>query len=263
MKTALRTIAVASLLLTVVAVMVGQQPKVATVTGVVTIAGDSTVKTINGGTVEYLPNGVIWVVACEYPYNTIGKNVAYLSTDHGSTWVKRPINATPSLTSPLATGLAAKDANTAVVVTRLGEILRTSNGGVKWDTVHVYSPGNGFFDGVRFVSGDTVVAYGDADELGLFVARSFDAGKTWTRVPNTNSSLPGDSLNAPAGVGLYAGYASYGQAMETYGRTIWITLYNTTNDPPSILKSTDAGNTWSWFRVTLPGGAALNNYIRS
>ncbi len=258
MKTALRTIAVASLLVLIVAVMVGQQ---AQLTRLVTIAGDSTTATITRGTIDYLPSGVIWVAGGEYPFSGNGKHIAYLSTDFGATWVKRSVYTYPGVgSSPGISGIAAKDANVAVVVTTTGEILRTTNGGVKWDTVSTYSPGIGFCDGVKFVSGDTMVAYGDADASGLYVARSFNAGLTWTRVPNVNSSLPGDSLNA---AGIYAGYATYAQAMETYGRNVWITLYNTSNDPPSILKSTDAGNTWSWFRVTLPGGPALNYYFRS
>jgi len=259
MKTILRLTVVVSLLALVAVGLFAQQ---AQLTRVVTIAGDSTTKVITRGTIEYLPNGVIWIAGGEYPYATIGKNVAYRSTDHGATWTKSTLYTNSTLSSPGVTGIAAKDANTAMVCTSTGEILRTTNGGTKWDTVSFYSPPDGFCNGIKFVSGDTVVAYGDADGSGLYVARSFDAGKTWTRVPNTNANLPGDSLNA-AGAGVFAGYATYGQAMDVYGRTIWMTLYNVTNDPPSILKSTDAGNTWSWFRVTLPSGAAQNYYFRS
>lgn len=258
MKTLLRTIIVASLTMLVIGLSFGQS---ATVTRIVTIAGDSTTAIINRGTVDYLPNGVIWIAAAEYPVANVGKMVAYISTDHGATWVKKPVYTYPAVGSNSGiTGIAAKDGNTAVLCTTTGEILRTSNGGTSWETVSTYSPGEGFCDGIKFVSGDTMVAYGDADASGLYVARSFDAGKTWTRVLNTNANLPGDSLNMP---GIYAGFATYGQAMETYGRTVWLSLYNTANDPPSILKSIDAGNTWSWFRVRLPSGPAQNYVINS
>jgi hypothetical protein len=239
-------------LLLAVASSFGQQ-----LTRVETIAGDSTIAMVNRGGIEYLQSGVIWVAVGDYPHT--GKNIAYLSTDNGATWVKRPITTNAAIGSPgNVTCFTAKDANTAIAGLGTGEILRTTNSGVTWDTVTSYS--DGFFDGVRFVSGDTVIAYGDASvppsTTGTYVGRSVDAGKTWTRV----ASLPGDSLNTP---NIYAGYASYGNGMATFGRNVWLTLYNTTNDPPSILKSTDAGSTWSWFRVTLPGGPALNYYIRS
>jgi photosystem II stability/assembly factor-like uncharacterized protein len=241
-----------AVLLLVVSFSFGQQPQLSRLAA---LAGDSTTAMVNRGGIEYLPSGVIWVAVGDYPHT--GKNIAYLSTDNGATWVKRPITTNAAIASPgNVTGFTAKDANTAIAGLGTGEILRTTNGGVKWDTVTSYT--DGFIDGVRFVSGDTVIAYGDAPPTttGTYVARSVDAGKTWTRV----ASLPGDSLNTP---NIYAGYASYGNGMEVYGRNVWLTLYNTANDPPSILKSTDAGNTWQWFRVTLPGGPALNYYIMS
>jgi photosystem II stability/assembly factor-like uncharacterized protein len=239
--------------LLVVAVSFGQQFQM---TRLATIAGDSTTKTISRSGLDYLPGGVIWVPAADYPYT--GKNFVYLSTDNGTTWVKRDIYTNAALSSPGIVNVTAKDANTALVATTTGEIYRTTNGGVKWDIVTSYStPDVAFCDGIKFVGQDTVIVYGDADDKGVFVSRSINAGATWTRVPNVNASLPGDSLNTG---GIYAGNASYGQAMEVYGKNVWLTLYNTANDPPSILKSTDGGTTWSWFRVTLPSGPA-NNYI--
>jgi photosystem II stability/assembly factor-like uncharacterized protein len=261
MKTALRTITIAGLLLLVVAMMFGQT---AQMTRLVTIAGDSTVKFTTRGPVDYLPSGVIWLTGADYPVANVGRMIAYVSPDNGATWTRRSVYTYPAVGSASGiTGIAAKDANTAVVVTAAGEILRTTDGGVTWATTYSYSPGDGFCDGVKWMAGDTLIAYGDADALGLMVARSFDAGKTWTRVSNTRAVLPGDSLNAPAGVGVYAGYATYGQCMEAYGRTAWLSLYNTANDPPSILKTTDAGATWSWFRITLPGGPATNYRLKS
>jgi photosystem II stability/assembly factor-like uncharacterized protein len=250
-----RLVLILAALLLVVAFSFGQQPQL---TAISTIGGDA-VTTIQCRSAEYLPSGVIWLQAADVPYT--GKNFVYLSTDNGATWVKRSVYTNAALGSAGISMITAKDANTALVCLTTGEILRTTNAGVKWDTVTSYStPDVAFCDGIKFVGQDTVIAYGDADDKGIYVARSIDAGKTWTRYPNVNSSLPGDSLNIG---GIYAGYVTYGSAMEVYGKTIWITLYNTANDPPSILKSTDGGTTWSWFRVTLPGGPALNYYIRS
>jgi photosystem II stability/assembly factor-like uncharacterized protein len=205
--------------------------------------------------VQYLSNGVIWIGAAGLPYT--GANFVFLSTDNGTTWAKRTVYTNAALGSPGITGLAAKDGSTAFAALTTGEIVRTVNAGVKWDTVTSYStPDIAFCDGVAYVGQDTLVAYGDADQQGVFISRSVDGGKTWVR----NLNLPGDSLKADQ---LYAGYASYGGGMEAFGKTAWATFYNTANDPPSIVKTTDGGATWSWFRVTLPGGPALNNYIRT
>ncbi|MGB2868102.1 MAG: T9SS type A sorting domain-containing protein [Bacteroidota bacterium] len=240
-------ILVLAALLLVSTISVGQQVQL---TRLVTIAGDSTVK-LQCRSVEYLPSGVIWLQAGDIPYT--GKNMIYLSTDHGTSWVKRDVYTNAALSSPGIANVSAKDANTAIIATTTGEIMRTTNGGVKWDTVSSYAtPDVAFCDGVKFLGQDTVIAYGDAvDTGGVFVSRSTDAGATWTRF----GTWQHDSLRLS---GVYAGSVTYGQAMDVYGKNAWLTLYNTANDPPSILKSTDGGTSWSWFRVTLPSGPATN-----
>ena len=256
MKTALRTIAIAGLLSLLAAGMFGQQP---TLTRLVTIAGDSTTKLITRAAMDYLPSGVIWLAATDFVGT--GKQYMYRSTDNGATWAKTTAYTNAGISGVGITGVAAKDANICNVITTSGEIFRTTNGGAKWDTAcATYSQVYAFGDGIRFVSGDTMIAYGDNDEKGLFVARSFDAGKTWTRTPNVKSSLPNDSLNMDQ---LYESQASYAQGSEVFGRTIWLTLDNTYGDPPVLLKSTDAGATWAMSRMALPGGASVDNYLRS
>ena len=242
-----RLVLLLAMVLLVVAVSFAQVQ----MTSVQTIAGDS-VKLYQFRSVEYLPSGVIWLQAAPIAYT--GANYVFLSTDNGATWAKRLVYTNSALASAGISMITAKDANTAFVATTTGEIFRTTNGGVKWDTVTSYAtPDVAFADGVKYVGLDSIVAYGDAaDAQGVWVTRSFDGGKTWSRF----TSFSNDSLKAD---GIYAGSVTYGGAMEAYGKTAWLTLYNTANDPPSILKSTDGGTTWSWFRVTLPSGPA-NNY---
>jgi photosystem II stability/assembly factor-like uncharacterized protein len=243
-----RLVLILTLVLLVVAVSLAQQ---AQMTSVTTIAGDS-VKLYQFRSVEYLPNGVIWLQAAPIAYT--GANYVFVSSDNGVTWFKRLVYTNSGLGSPGISMITAKDQYNAFVATTTGEIFRTTNGGVKWDTVTKYStPDVAFADGIKYVGQDSLVAYGDAaDAQGVFVTRSFDGGNTWTRFTNFSN----DSLKTN---GIYAGSVSYGGAMEAYGKTAWLTLYNTANDPPSILKTTDGGTTWSWFRVTLPSGPA-NNY---
>jgi photosystem II stability/assembly factor-like uncharacterized protein len=225
------------------------------ITQLTTIAGDSVSK-IQCKSAEYLSSGAIWIVAGDYPFT--GKCMVYLSTDNGATWVKRPLFTQAGWSSLGTSNITAKDGTTALLGLQTGEILRTTNGGVKWDTVTSYStPDNGWIDAVKFMGKDTVVAYGDAtDTLGVYFVRSTNGGTTWTRFTNWSN----DSLKTG---GIYSGSFTYGQAMDVNGKNIWCSLYNTANDPASILKSTDGGTTWSWFRVTLPGGPSMNYVLNS
>ncbi len=204
--------------------------------------------------VEYLPTGVIWIPGGDVPYT--GQNFMWISTDHGSTWTKRAVFTNAALTSLGISNVTARDANLAVVGLTTGEILRTTNGGVKWDTVmNTYDMSLGFIDGVKFVTGDTVIAVGDADASGTFVGRSTDAGATWTRITN----LPDSSKRSE----WFALSVTYGQAIDVYDRTIWAAEYYGSNKNPFILKSTDAGTTWTDFPIALPGGIANDYYLRS
>jgi photosystem II stability/assembly factor-like uncharacterized protein len=224
-------------------------------TQVTTIAGDS-VKLYQFRSVEYLPSGVIWLQAAPIAYT--GSNYVFLSTDNGVTWVKRLVYTNPGLSSAGICMITAKDANTAFVALTTGEILRTTNAGVKWDTVTSYAtPDVAFADGVKYVGLDSLIAYGDAaDAQGVWVSRSVNGGTTWTRFTN----FPNDSLKLD---GVFSGSVSYGGAMESYGKTAWLSLYNISTDPPGILKTTDGGATWSFFRVWLPSGPTTNYVILS
>jgi hypothetical protein len=145
---------------------------------------------------------------------------------------------------------SAWDANAAVYATFNGKIYRTANGGTSWDSVYAYT--GGFFDGVRHVSKDTLVALGDADAKGMLVVRSTNGGATWARDTTLPVLFSGKS----------ASYASYGQAMEVLGNTVWLTAYKSATNPV-IAKSTDAGATWTAWENAFTGGTTDNYYIRS
>jgi hypothetical protein len=219
-----------------------------------TKVGTDSVKYLQMRGVDYKSNGVVWVTGAEVLYT--GKNSAWLSTDFGTTWARKDIYTNATLSSLGVVGIAAKDANTAFVATTTGEIIRTTNGGAKWDTAYSYStPDSAFFDGIRYVGQDSLVAYGDADGLGVCVVRSLNGGVTWTRITN----LP-DSGRVAAG---YIGYATYGQGMEVYGKNVWLPLYWGTSTLPGMLYSADAGATWTFWKFTLQGGNTYNYYLRS
>ncbi len=207
--------------------------------------------------IEVLPGGVVWIAGL---LEAGGDYYGYRSVDGGTSWRKFTITVPFGATG--VTNIAAKDSNIAVIGTDNGYLIRTTNGGATWDSVCSYvSTGSQYewMDGVKCVgaTGDTMIAYGDADQLGVPVFRSFDAGATWTRLTNLPAT---DSVLTD---GWYAGYYTFGQGMESYGTTVWITLYWGGGWDPRILKSTDAGTTWSVITAHLPGGNAYDTYLRS
>lgn len=197
--------------------------------------------------VDYFPNGVAWIMG--YRGTSPRTPQVWRSSDHGNSWSMTPV------TSTQRGSFAARGDSVAIYGTFDGKILRTTNKGQSWDSVYYYGGGSGFFDAVKFMTADTVFAYGDADASGLLVVRSTDAGATWTRITN----LPATELTP----GAYFGFATYNQAMDIYGRTIWISLYLGTGNDVRILKSTDAGATWDSWPVTLTGGNINNYYLRA
>jgi hypothetical protein len=204
--------------------------------------------------VEFSPknSNVLWLGG--YSNAGLKPDVVLRTTDGGASWSQ---NTLP--TSNLgATNIAVKNDTVAITGTYNGFVLRTVNGGVKWDTVYSYSTvDTAFMDGITYVgvTRDTAIVIGDADGLGCLIARSTNGGLTWTR----NLSLPTAAKEAYG----YASYATYGQAVSVYGNTIWTTWYYGSTRDPLIIKSTDAGVTWTSFTCALPGGMANNYYFRS
>jgi photosystem II stability/assembly factor-like uncharacterized protein len=208
--------------------------------------------------IEILPGGVVWIVGNNNS-GTPTTFYGYRSVNSGASWKKF------TLTLPTGhagvTNITAKDSNTALVGTDGGAILRTTDGGAKWDSVYSYADVYqvAFMDAVMFVgtTRDTVVAVGDADDAGLFVGRSTNAGATWTRLTDLPAT---DSVKSYR---WYAAYYTYGQCMDVYQNTIWISLYYGSGWDPRMLISTNAGVSWSVYTNVLPGGNSYDTYLRS
>ena len=194
------------------------------------------------------PAGAIWVTG----FNTVNLlDYIWRSADGGLTWSKKQM-----LNGEGITEVAVANETTAVFGSFTGKIYRTTNSGSTWDSVFAYSTvDTAYFDGVRTIGKDTMIALGDADSKGLCVARSVNAGKDWTRLTN----LPTEVKEASG----YASYSSYRQAMDVFGKTVWMSLYFGSSRNPRLLKSTDAGDSWTTWEVTLTGGTAQNYYFRS
>jgi len=138
-----------------------------------------------------------------------------------------------------------------------GQILPHTEWRAKWDTVFGYDVGNaGWTDGVTFIGAnrDTAIAIGDADANGIMVARA--------RMPERHGPVRPvfplrcwkrlDGPRMQPTVQLCRAMArQFGRRWRYYGST----------KNPIILKSTDAGGTWTEIDCVLPGGTTLNYYF--
>jgi photosystem II stability/assembly factor-like uncharacterized protein len=183
--------------------------------------------------------------------NTTNFDVTVRSTNNGATWVRDTLE----FTNQLGYEFAARNLNVAIAATWIGDIYRTTDGGATWNKVFTYGSGAGYFDGIIFTGGDSVMAVGDADGSGLCVVKSTDAGATWTRFTN----LPATEATA----GMWISSAGNHQAMDAIGQNVWISVYVGSGTLPRILRTTDWGTTWTSGDVSLTGGSAQAYYIRS
>ena len=168
------------------------------------------------------PGGVVWV----HSWGQEGLPHRLLrSTDDGATWKEALVRPQSFIC------FAARGDSLAVVGVQGEGLLRTTDAGASWSTVFSYGP---MFNGIGFVGTDTVIAHGDPDAQGIMVARSTDAGATWTRLTNLPPELPTDAMSNAVWF-----------PQDTYGRTMWIAIYVYPGPIPRILRTTDAGESWS------------------
>jgi hypothetical protein len=233
-------------------VKMAEEPRDVVPEGLTSIAGvnDGWLATIPNASafviksVSYMSNGVVW--AAGYQSASPQYDIIWQSKDGGLTWT----STLPPTKNAGVTEFAVMNDSTVVFGTFDGKIFRTANNGAKYDSVYNYG---GWFNGMRRVSGDTLIAVGDYDASGYFMVRSTDGGKTWARVTNLPPAVKDT---------MYFTYSSYRQGMDTYGRTVWVSCYRSGYNP-MILKSTDAGTTWAAWSVPLTGGVSTNYYFRS
>jgi len=203
----------------------------------------SIVRTIDGGqtwtTVRPPGSGpLLWDVEYGDAQTIVcsgGAGVLLRSTDVGATW------------SPIQSGawgivgnLDAHDSQRAWATNQGGEIVRTTNGGRRWERVRV----TGFemmadVEGIDFIDANTGWAVGNSGAAGGGegrIARSVDGGATWmTQLISSNTYFRGLLALSPQRA-IALGVPSSSQS--------------------SYLETTDGGTTWN------PGGPQSTNGIR-
>lgn len=146
-------------------------------------------QTTDGGTTwtQQAPGNI--AVNCSYFFDAQNSIVAGAAFFAGYTISKRTAGTwgnyhTLSL-SPLdfIWDLDFYDANSGIAVGTRGYAMRTSNGGVSWDTINTHIDTN--INSVRFLNNHTIVAATDNAVGGIII--SYDTGHTWQSEPSTQT----------------------------------------------------------------------------
>ncbi|MBS1946195.1 MAG: oxidoreductase [Bacteroidetes bacterium] len=104
------------------------------------------------------------------------------STDGGKTWKWITVK---NFEQRDFRDIEAFDSKTAIIMA-VGEpalILKTNDGGETWKTVYADSAKGMFLDAMEFWNRDSGIVIGDPIEGKFFVARSFDGGNSWHKIP--------------------------------------------------------------------------------
>lgn len=131
----------------------------------------------------------------------------------------------------------------AITITAPARVVRTTDAGRTWRTVHASDDPRSFFDSIALLEDGGALVFGDPLDGVFEVVRSVD-GSTWTRRPA--AALP------PAGEGE-AAFAASGTCLVTRGHSAWIA---TGGGQARVLSSSDAGATWRAHATPVRQGGA-------
>lgn len=198
---------------------------------------------------EFFKNGFVIIAGGNAAAPMLGNYKGYYSRDSGKTYKRFSFpnyQSSATSTSLRFAGIATWGDSVWINADYAGYLIRSTNWGVKWDTVSTQYGTGAFYDGVKFISKDTVLAYGDAVDSTMFIIRSTNRGATWSRV-TVSAKLSAD-------FGTYPFARAGSKAITSFGNTVWMNCYiGSGNNAPGILKSTDAGLTWTFIQ---PAGFA-------
>ena len=160
-----------------------------------------------------------------------------VSTDAGQTW--RDVAPSQARAQDLdLRSIHAFDNQRAIVASAgpgdASHILRTTDGGHTWQTVHINQAPEGFFDAIAFWDDETGLVMGDPVDGYLTILKTTDGGTTWQRVPK--SRMP-----APV-AGEYAFAASCSSIAIQKPCWAWI---GTGGSVARVLRTEDLGHSWT------------------
>ncbi|MEO6704217.1 MAG: oxidoreductase, partial [Ginsengibacter sp.] len=93
------------------------------------------------------------------------------------------------------------------IIMGIGEpayILRTTNGGEKWEVVYENKAKGMFLDAMEFWNDQSGIVIGDPINNRFYIARTFDGGKTWQDIPEKNRPMAdsGEACFASSGTNI-------------------------------------------------------------
>ena len=182
-----------------------------------------------------------------------GSRATVFRTDNGGkTWQSTTMTSRANLDLRDIHGF---DAKTAVAISSgeaekgLANILRTTDGGLTWNTVFATDIKGVFFDAVSFWDDRNGIVQSDPIDGKLFLVTTADGGLTWKRV---------DPQALPPMLEGEAAFAASGTAMTVQGKSnVWIATGG--GKTARVFRSTDGGRTWAVSDTPLhsgDGGAA-------
>ncbi len=198
---------------------------------------------------DFFSNGVVVVAGAKTTAPMLGNYYGFISKDSGKSFSKFSFpnfQSSATSTSMRFVGITSIGDSVMLKADYNGVMMRSHNYGSTWDTIASGSYAGGFYDGVKFVDQNNVVAYGDGIDSTIFITHSTDRGLTWSRV-NLSAKLSGF-----ADFGTYNVASAGAKSIFGSGSNVWMGVYQTSTMPvaaPGLLKSTDGGATWSFSKV--------------
>ena len=160
-----------------------------------------TVQLVNNGTktsiraLSVVNDNTVWVSGSA---GTVGKSI-----DGGTTWTFITV---PGFEKKEFRDIEAFDDMTAVVMSidTPAYILRTIDGGKKWDVVFKDTTTGMFLDAMEFWNVQSGIVIGDPINGKFFIARTFDGGKNWQKIPEANKPIAnvGEACFASSGTNI-------------------------------------------------------------
>lgn len=186
--------------------------------------------------ISVVNHDVIWIS---------GTNGTYLrSLDGGKTWT---IDTVPGALYLDFRDVYAIDGRTAYLMSigtgTSSRIYKTSDGGANWTLQFTMQDSAGFLDEFAFWDENNGIAVGDPVDESIYMIKTSDGGKSWSRVPAQN--LP------PIRSGEYC-FAASGTGIVTVGnRHVW---FGTGGVAARVFRSGDMGETWTVANTPIMSG---------